>query len=386
MVYSTLLKNKYLTGGKVYVAPIIVGDKLYVGSNDHYLYSLDKADLAFNWKYDTGDGIICPASVSNDNTIVYVGNNNGYLSAIYAASGLLYWNYRVDPPGSGLAWAIYSKPMIDSSGLIYFSSNNSYAYCLYPDGTLKWKHLLIYDVTHLGGSWSVILSNDESILYCNNATGSVFALNTSDGSEAWVYHIPDWVYHDPVGISVLNIDSDGVIYSGFDDFYMYAINPNGTLKWRYKTGGNLHWGGATLSDSRVYFGSDDTYLYALNKDGTLIWKYSVQAQILSTPLIIGDNLFFTSWAGFVFSIDKDTKPRWIFFSNVWALYSDVVASGNFYYFGAQNKNIYQLEETVLSSKSGMSLTAPNTYNQPPWEPPKKGGSSALLLFAKMLMG
>ncbi|MGA1826481.1 MAG: PQQ-binding-like beta-propeller repeat protein [bacterium] len=76
------------------------------------------------------------------------------------------------------------------------------------------------------------------------------------------------------------IGADGTIYVGSSDSYFYAINPDGKLKWRYKTGGGSYGGGifggifsspAIASDGTIYFGSGDNTLYAINANGTLKW-------------------------------------------------------------------------------------------------------------------
>jgi outer membrane protein assembly factor BamB len=48
---------------------------------------------------------------------------------------------------------------------------------------------------------------------------------------------------------------------------------NGTLKWRYQTGGAVDSSPAIRSDGTIYFGSDDDSIYALTSNGTLKWKY-----------------------------------------------------------------------------------------------------------------
>ena len=71
--------------------------------------------------------------------------------------------------------------------------------------------------------------------------------------------IPDWrVYNKAAAIG-----SDGCIYVPSDEreHYMYAINPDGTLRWKYPIG----WATTPVigADGTLYFGSDIGYLYAL---------------------------------------------------------------------------------------------------------------------------
>ena len=58
------------------------------------------------------------------------------------------------------------------------------------------------------------------------------------------------------------VGADGTIYVGSDDDNLYALNPNGTLKWKFSTG---NWGvsPAVGTDGTLYFGSLDYNLYAV---------------------------------------------------------------------------------------------------------------------------
>ncbi|MGA1870631.1 MAG: PQQ-binding-like beta-propeller repeat protein [bacterium] len=57
------------------------------------------------------------------------------------------------------------------------------------------------------------------------------------------------------------------MYIGINDYTLYALNPDLTLKWKYKTGGKLI-SSPALSDDRtiVYVGSLDGKLYAFLYD------------------------------------------------------------------------------------------------------------------------
>ncbi len=53
------------------------------------------------------------------------------------------------------------------------------------------------------------------------------------GILKWKYKTGDWIRSSPA------IASDGMIYVGSWDHYLYIINPDGTLKRKYKTGGPI---------------------------------------------------------------------------------------------------------------------------------------------------
>lgn len=67
------------------------------------------------------------------------------------------------------------------------------------------------------------------------------------------------------------IGADGTIYVGSGDGALYAVNPNGTIKGSYVTGGHIDSSPALGTDGTIYVGSGDGNLYALtmnNKSST----------------------------------------------------------------------------------------------------------------------
>ncbi|MBM3238015.1 PQQ-like beta-propeller repeat protein, partial [Candidatus Poribacteria bacterium] len=56
-----------------------------------------------------------------------------------------------------------------------------------------------------------------------------------------------------------------IVYVGSNDNNLYAINPDGSMKWKFKTEGYVYSSPAIGSDGTVYVGSEDDHLYALLK-------------------------------------------------------------------------------------------------------------------------
>ena len=58
------------------------------------------------------------------------------------------------------------------------------------------------------------------------------------------------------------IGDDGTIYVGSHDHKVYALNPDGSLKWSHTTGGEVRSSPAIGGDGTVYVGSYDQKIYA----------------------------------------------------------------------------------------------------------------------------
>ena len=62
------------------------------------------------------------------------------------------------------------------------------------------------------------------------------------------------------------ISADGTIFFGSsNDRHLYAVNPDGTLKWKFTTGAilSIDSSPAIGADGTIYFSSDDGNLYAV---------------------------------------------------------------------------------------------------------------------------
>jgi hypothetical protein len=79
------------------------------------------------------------------------------------------------------------------------------------------------------------------------------------------------------------IAQDGTIYIGtsittvMDSFY--AIYPDGQIKWGFFINEWVHSSPAIAADGTIYVGSDNGKLYAINPDGTEKWK----CHLVNTP-------------------------------------------------------------------------------------------------------
>ena len=99
-----------------------------------------------------------------------------------------------------------------------------------------------------------------------------------------------------------SIGPDGIIYMGGEK--LYAINPNGTIKWTYSEPGRVIFQSspAISNDNIIYVGADVNQgnggeIWAINSDGTLRWKKMIANEYLwSSPAIGIDGTVYISSA------------------------------------------------------------------------------------------
>ncbi|MDH3727191.1 MAG: PQQ-binding-like beta-propeller repeat protein, partial [Myxococcales bacterium] len=65
-----------------------------------------------------------------------------------------------------------------------------------------------------------------------------------------------------------------------------------TSLWTYKTGARVFASPVTGHDGTIYVGSLDGQFVALNPDGTLKWRYAAGQKIYPTALVVGSSVIF----------------------------------------------------------------------------------------------
>ena len=102
------------------------------------------------------------------------------------------------------------------------------------------------------------------------------------------------------------IGADGAVYVGGSyDGYLYAVNSDGTLRWRYQIADYVQSSPAIGEDGTIYVGSGDHHLYAINPDGTLKWRCEAEHIVRSSPAIGGDGtIYFGSFDGHLYAIGE----------------------------------------------------------------------------------
>ena len=79
-----------------------------------------------------------------------------------------------------------------------------------------------------------------------------------------------------IGEASPSIAPDGTIYCGSTDWHLYALTPEGKLKWRFEAGGPVTTNAAIADDGTIYFGAESSF-YAVNPGSTLKWRFPTRS-------------------------------------------------------------------------------------------------------------
>ncbi|MGA1874463.1 MAG: PQQ-binding-like beta-propeller repeat protein [bacterium] len=159
--------------------------------------------------------------------------------------------------------------------------------------------------------------------------GKIYAVN-SDGGVTWSRELwsrtfqgciwptfineIDYYASDLYGTPGLAIGADGTVYVGTGNESIYALDPNGTVKWSYATGGLISTSPAIGADGTVYIGCDDGKLYAFgpgpaDKEDT---EHKNQDQVNDPGWIYSFSPWWFNypWGNTLIRYDRGFPPYW----------------------------------------------------------------------------
>jgi outer membrane protein assembly factor BamB len=333
----------------VFSSPAIGSDgTIYVGTTDYHLHAIEDSVTYAKRKWATHLGFfpVYSSPAIGIGGTVYVGGLNFTLNALRPADGTVKWIYTT-------GWCIFSSPAIGDEGEIYVGSKDHNLYAFEDSMTyarIRWYYAagVFYD-GHLLDS-SPAIGSDGTIYIGADQYGAAgqtpvpidtafFAVNP-DGTLKWKFVMDDGVESSP------GIGPDGTVYVGSYDSCLYAIEDRGnegSLKWKFKTGGPIDASPTIDAAGVVYIGSRDSNMYAINPDGTERWSFPTDGGIESSVTVDRDGtIYFGSMDGKVYALSTGAPDVGVESIDV----PDVVYTGSTYYPAALVKDYRESPQTV----------------------------------------
>jgi outer membrane protein assembly factor BamB len=336
------------------LVPIVPGDKIEVEKQDKYLSDLDflscdnsySSNMFLQRKYFEQEHIKNneDRNLVNPTESSVIVTNNGPISAPWPMfshdirhTGRSPFSTLNNPLTEKWRYfcegMIMETPIIDNNGTIYiqgydcFDGKPYFFKAINPNGTVKWI-LKTGDIT---GSSPAIA--DDGTIYVGSWDDYLFAVN-QDGTLKWKFNSANaGIFSSPV------IASDGTIYFGTlwslgAGGKIHAVNPNGIEIWRYQTGYAITSSPAIGNDGTIYIGSDDTYLYAMYPNGTLRWQFKTGDWVAGSPSVAEDGtIYFPSYDNYLYALNPDGTLKWKFNTGYGAAGAPVIGADDTIYVG-----------------------------------------------------
>lgn len=306
------------------------GDSKLTGQSQ---YDTSKNNGSILWKFKAEAGIET-SPIIDKNGNIYIADQNCNLYSINS-KGKENWRFNAGNPVTSKEWGgescSQSTPAVAEDGTIYYLPMTGNFFALNPDGTEKWK----YPIFTYKNSWtSPSIASDGTIyigseMYPPRETGKpeekqayIYALNP-DGTEKWKYDTrSSW------SNGTASLANDGTIYTTAGDWdettnqfvnALIAFNQDGNVKWKFRPPNGVPEGSASIGkDGTIYIGAkgeDDprnAFFYAVDpNDGKEIWKFDLDQGVSITPGIADDGtIYFGDWGGKFYALNPDGTEKW----------------------------------------------------------------------------
>lgn len=379
----TMAWAAHLGGTVLLASPVIADGKVYAGTgfgeslNDCAVHALDLRTGKPLWREPVDSSIQHSLAVWEDNVLAVSEAANLYCfdtsgkprwtsslfseaslrwelsfpvtdgHTIYAGRGVGFGAYSLEtgepiwhPVAEGTRplgdwWpSIYSGPSIGTDRIY---QGGSFVRALSPsDGKVLWTRAdtavstvaVVPAVVEQGvdGDRLYVFHNDKTLLCLDGEDGkTIWKANRGDPVAATQPAIEVPMGYETgtpaVGEKVVCLGSGEVRFPGEDkpSAAMHGFDKaTGKLLWRYPVGTGLvssiqyRRNEATITSSPVivgdvvYFGANDGYLYALNvDDGSLLWRYRLGVPIASTVAVTGNTVIVVGWDGTVYAFTSN---------------------------------------------------------------------------------
>jgi outer membrane protein assembly factor BamB len=289
----------------------IVGNTVYVGSNDEHLYALDLDTGKEKWNYKTAP---FKAPVSVQKRLVYVGDSDGIFHCVDAATGKPKWTFKTDSDISSGANFTGDK--------VLFGSGDENLYCLSLDGKEQWRFKVpggpVLGTPVIVGNRTFAAGCDSSLHVIDTATGKEVGNPVNLGGQvgATAAVLGDSIFVCTMSDEVLAIDwkkgeilwrfmpmknrqgfasapaaTDKLIIAGSKDKRVYALDrQTGQQVWSFLTKNKVD-SSAVVVGQRVFVGSQDHQLYILDlASGSELQRFNLGAPVTSSPAVAGNCL------------------------------------------------------------------------------------------------
>lgn len=237
------------TEGDADTSAVLRSDGVLIFGAGNDLWAVRARDGVVAWRFRARDKVYASPALDGDDTI-YFGSQDNYFYAL-DRDGRMRWSYKTQDDND-------ASPAIGDDGTVYFGSDDEHVYALSPEGELRWS-------TDLDGyvRAAIALGRDGSVIAATHGPRPrIVALDPTTGEQRWSFSTEITQTRDLGILSAPTVAADGTIYVGAQDDYLYAINPNGRLRWVQPMRGDVDSSPIIGPDGTLYVGSDDRGLWA----------------------------------------------------------------------------------------------------------------------------
>ena len=177
----------FTTGGWVLIAPAVVDDVVYAGSDDHSLYALTAETGDLLWSHATGDVIRSTPTVVDGR--VFFGSNDNHLYALDAVTGQELWKYDTGD------WVQYSPAV--SNGRVYLAAPSEGDRKVHAVDAATGEVIWVAEHPFPVGAEHTPTPIGDRVYAPGAEYGQFYALDAATGETAWQAEVGGYVESAP---------------------------------------------------------------------------------------------------------------------------------------------------------------------------------------------
>jgi outer membrane protein assembly factor BamB len=249
-----------------------------------------------------------------------------------------------DPTNGSKKWCTHlvstikrSSPAVAADGTVYVGARDDRLYALcsgsacgaLTQGSIKWSFQI-----HDDGDVRVspAIGPDGTVYMAGTFNGSLHALNPN-GSLKWKFSVGEAVINASPALA-----DDGSVYLGF----LHKVSSTGSRLWEFHSGSrNRSSSPAIATDGTVYVGTTRG-LFAINPDGTQRWLVETPGRVVTTPAIATDGTIYVGTAlrfPTLYAINPDGTVKWTF-AGTKSFNSSPIVGANGVIYAASGKTVH----------------------------------------------
>jgi outer membrane protein assembly factor BamB len=318
----------YKTEVRTAGSPVVYNQTAYWCDKRGRIYGVDiNGKQCFDYDFQTA----VDATPMIDDSILYIGRIDGFMSAVSLASQDTVWNFET-------LGQISASPNIGTfkgKRAVIFGSYDNYLYCLdkatgeeinrfesgyYINGAVAlWKDcfisggcdawLRIINGTTGASSDSLQLDTyipaspaiNDNYCYIADHSGNVYEIIIQDGKISQSKKIVEATDDSGTFVSVPALSAQ-TLYILSDDRHLYAINrKDGSVLWKYLQKGDSGESSPVVCRDKVISCSRNGFVSLLDAaSGELLWEYDTGEQITASPAVIKGYFYILTAKGTLF--------------------------------------------------------------------------------------
>lgn len=238
-------------------SPLVVGGRVYLGSQDGTIYSLDARSGSIRWRHRAGGPVKSALAISQGR--LFFGDYTGEMWSLRARDGRVLWR-------------------TGTSGRAFSRSGNFYATPAVAFGRV----------------------------YAGNTDGFVYSFGAANGQLAWRHGTGAYVYAAPAVAAVPGM-RPAVFAGSYSGSFLALDARSGDVLWSHKAGGKIS-GAASVIGGVVYYSNlaKHTTTGLSARTGRVLWSFSRGA--FNPAISDGKRLYITGYSSIYGLKERATKP------------------------------------------------------------------------------